>query len=491
MEGSEQIKEFEDNLKNLVSSFKKFYGTLKTLKGDNVNKSLTKQGDDYWENLHSRMEKIKGAYDTFSDHTAKNVDEFVKEISNIEEEERKDNSVLKNALLEMKTSKRNNLVVQKYEEYIAKKEERLKRMKKSNDVFSNNINEITEDLVNKVDKIEKDDTSEVDEMLKNFNEEKEIIIEQNKALKQTSLIDNKDPVFIYRDNKISKIDVELVMKYPGSYFYKQYIGKDSHRTADGDVFIDCDSENDELIVKYMNDDDSLADDLNMMSIEKKIKLIDDLDFLILPIKKNVLKHIYRYEDNEMMEVWKDKKVVVVNGKIIDDFNLLLKKNQLLDPIHDTESVKNILIYIYPNFKYIDVIEDYLRNDKKISSGCVKKYYNYVNDDELIHEMEKIEIKMTLKEKNIIKDYFFHPSTVFLDTNIIDRRYDEKLREWLGNNHNWKLIYRASANGYKGDSFHECCDDVGPTLIVIKSSEGWIFGGYTTQSWSEKGIYIMI
>ena len=307
MEGSEQIKEFEDNLKNLVSSFKKFYGSLKTLKGDNVNKSLTKQGDDYWENLHSRMENIKGAYVTFSDYTAKNVDEFVKEINNIEEEERKDNSALKNALLEMKTSKVNNSVIQIYEECKAKREERLERMKKSNDVFSNNINEITEDFVNKVEKIEKDDTSKVDEMLKNFNEEKEIIIEQNKALKQTSLIDNKDPVFIYKDNKISKIDVDLVMKYPGSYFYEQYMSaKDSHRTADGDVFIDCDSENDELIVKYMNDDDSLADDLNMMSGDKRSKLIDDLDFLNLPIKKNVLKHISRYEDNEMMEVWKDK-----------------------------------------------------------------------------------------------------------------------------------------------------------------------------------------
>ena len=35
---------------------------------------------------------------------------------------------------------------------------------------------------------------------------------------------------------------------------------------------------------------------------------------------------------------------------------------------------------------------------------------------------------------------------------------------------------------------ECCDDKGPTLIVIQSSEGWIFGGYTTQSWSGWGIY---
>ena len=46
----------------------------------------------------------------------------------------------------------------------------------------------------------------------------------------------------------------------------------------------------------------------------------------------------------------------------------------------------------------------------------------------------------------------------------------------------KSIYRASEHNYTGKSFHECCDNKGPTLIVIKSSGGWIFGGYTTQSW---------
>ena len=45
----------------------------------------------------------------------------------------------------------------------------------------------------------------------------------------------------------------------------------------------------------------------------------------------------------------------------------------------------------------------------------------------------------------------------------------------------KLLYRASEHGYTAKFFHNYCDDKGPTLIIIKSSEGWIFGGYTTQS----------
>ena len=43
-----------------------------------------------------------------------------------------------------------------------------------------------------------------------------------------------------------------------------------------------------LIVKYMKDDNSLEEDLKLMSYEKKSKLLDDLSYLELPIKKDML-----------------------------------------------------------------------------------------------------------------------------------------------------------------------------------------------------------
>ena len=65
--------------------------------------------------------------------------------------------------------------------------------------------------------------------------------------------------FVYRNASKSKMDVELVKKYPGSHIYIEYMS--DRRNKDGDVFIDCDGENDELIVKYMKDDKSLEEDL--------------------------------------------------------------------------------------------------------------------------------------------------------------------------------------------------------------------------------------
>ena len=85
-------------------------------------------------------------------------------------------------------------------------------------------------------------------------------------------------------------------------------------------------------------------------------------------------------------------------------------------------------------------------------------------------------------------YLKSPSSYLPNTHIVSQQYDSYLKEWLGKNTTWRLLYRASEHDYTAKSFHEYCDDKGPTLIVIKSSEGWIFGGYTTQSWSGKCIF---
>ena len=83
----------------------------------------------------------------------------------------------------------------------------------------------------------------------------------------------REPVFIFREDIKSKINVELVKKYPGSYLYREYMN--GERTNDGDVFLDLDCKNEEFILKYMNDDDSLFDDMKKMDTEKKKRLWND------------------------------------------------------------------------------------------------------------------------------------------------------------------------------------------------------------------------
>ena len=102
-------------------------------------------------------------------------------------------------------------------------------------------------------------------------------------------------------------------------------------------------------------------------------------------------------------------------------------------------------------------------------------------------IDEYPLDMTNKD---IKDFFFPMYSPFLKKSIInEQQYDAYLKEWIGD-YSWKLLYRASEHNYSAKFFHECCDKtIGPTLVVIKSSEGWIFGGYTTQPWMGNSIII--
>ena len=53
---------------------------------------------------------------------------------------------------------------------------------------------------------------------------------------------------------------------------------------------------------------------------------------------------------------------------------------------------------------------------------------------------------------------------------------------------YKLLYRATEQGFTTAKFHELCDNKGKTLVIIKSSNDRIFGGYTDQNWHTSGNY---
>ena len=129
-------------------------------------------------------------------------------------------------------------------------------------------------------------------------------------------------------------------------------------------------------------------------------------------------------------------------------------------------------------KYPDIIWECMET-KDISENSMTQFDD---DTELLTDLDTIHCKDRAIRLKISRYCLNNPSKLLPNTWIVSQQYDSKLREWIGDC-KWKLIYRASEHEYKGESFHECCDNVqGPTLIVIKSCGGWIFGGYTTQSW---------
>jgi len=54
---------------------------------------------------------------------------------------------------------------------------------------------------------------------------------------------------------------------------------------------------------------------------------------------------------------------------------------------------------------------------------------------------------------------------------------------------WKLLFRASKDGFASTQFHTKCDNKGTTVTVVQSSLNHVFGGYTTLPWqSSSGAY---
>jgi hypothetical protein len=49
----------------------------------------------------------------------------------------------------------------------------------------------------------------------------------------------------------------------------------------------------------------------------------------------------------------------------------------------------------------------------------------------------------------------------------------------------RLLYRGSRDGFSAIAFHRRCDFQGPTLTLIRSSTGAVFGGYSAVDWDSK------
>ena len=50
----------------------------------------------------------------------------------------------------------------------------------------------------------------------------------------------------------------------------------------------------------------------------------------------------------------------------------------------------------------------------------------------------------------------------------------------------QLLYRGSRDGMSANSFHNRCNNKGPTISLFKNENGYIFGGYASIDWTSYG-----
>jgi hypothetical protein len=77
------------------------------------------------------------------------------------------------------------------------------------------------------------------------------------------------------------------------------------------------------------------------------------------------------------------------------------------------------------------------------------------------------------------------SIIFKNSNILTQEQSVSLLQVISPfpNIGFNLIYQASRDGFGINDFHSKCDGILNTLMIIKTTDSYVFGGYTTQDWT--------
>ena len=77
-----------------------------------------------------------------------------------------------------------------------------------------------------------------------------------------------------------------------------------------------------------------------------------------------------------------------------------------------------------------------------------------------------------------------------NSNVVRNDEIEMLKKWINETNyekvNFRLLYRSSKDGKRSKIFHLNCDNRGPTITLVKTTDGKRFGGFTTLNWDING-----
>jgi len=139
------------------------------------------------------------------------------------------------------------------------------------------------------------------------------------------------------------------------------------------------------------------------------------------------------------------------------------------------------------------------NNKKIQNSD-DKYYTLVNKISSLNnrvsflEKENLDLKARLSvlEKFLqikINDQVKLKEKILSDIITDIKELDVINKKLLRQNKRtvYTLIYKATRDGDKSEIFHTMCDSYQNTVVLIKTSKGRIFGGFTHEKWEGEDI----
>jgi len=237
--------------------------------------------------------------------------------------------------------------------------------------------------------------------------------------------------------------------------------------------------------------DDLSNNLNeSINKLKEIyeKLNEDKENIKLEIQKEFTKlrnELNEREDQLLLETenlfnknFFDESLIKENEKLPNKISLSLEKGKILTQNWKEENLNlliNECINIENNIKIIETINEKINNSKYLNN--IKMSFSKNKESELIESMKKYG---TIKIINILVNLC---DSLILSNNY---RYFDVIYNWINPNKkiDAELLYRKSRDGDSYNTFHRLCDNKGKTLILIKGTENFIIGAYTTINWDD-------
>jgi len=198
----------------------------------------------------------------------------------------------------------------------------------------------------------------------------------------------------------------------------------------------------------------------------------DEDAIILMLKNNNT-CVDEFEMAQACVKWAQHKIKTTTG--ITDYN---SKDEQPTTNQIREKLRNIAPWIrYPLLGPRELVKK-LKPYGFIPPQLYREALEYIANPDSVPK----------KERNEKLQYQKRYQTFALST-IIDEKLSQQLLNWLPpSKKGWDLIYKAKKDGFQASTFHAKCDQKGETVVVIKSSNGNIFGGYAPLSWGITSTY---
>ena len=240
----------------------------------------------------------------------------------------------------------------------------------------------------------------------------------------------------------------------------------------------------DLSIKFEESLNELKTMLNKIS-ENKENLKLDIQKIFTRIRTTINERedeLLLEIDKQYNEIYFDESIIKESEKLPNKIKTSIEKGKNLSKEWDNEnnliSIINNCINVENNIKEINKINE---NMKK----CNESKYLKINARE--NELNKIIGMIKTFGKIYISGMVFNDSLIINNNNL----YIENLINWINSNKIFKtvLLYRKSRDGDDYETFHRLCDKKGTTVVLIKSSEGFIIGGYTPIDWDNNSGWI--